>query len=71
MQIVIASEPELPQVSPQMIQDKFEPSVARVFLMVNSRVFQIASSLDLGSLTAEASFEKTLPADFVLGVDKH
>ena len=55
-----------------MIQDEFEPWVARLFvLMVDFGVIQDVSSLDLGPLLAEAAFEKTLPSDFVLGVDKH
>ena len=52
-----------------MIQDDFEPSVPRLLLLVVD--FQDASSLDLGSLFAEAVFEKVLPSDFVLGVDEH
>jgi hypothetical protein len=71
MKIVIANEPELPQLSPQMVQDDFEPSVARLFLLVDFRVVEDASSLELGPLFAEASFEEMLPSDFVLGVDQH
>ena len=65
-QIVVASEPELPRVSPEMTQHEFEPSVARLFLVVNVGVIQHVSSLDLGPLFAEAAFEKMLPSCFVL-----
>jgi len=66
--IVIADEPELPQLGPQMVQDEFEPSVARLFFLVNFWVVEDVSSFDLGPLFAGASFEKVLPSDFVLRV---
>jgi hypothetical protein len=54
-----------------MMQHEFEPSAASLFLVVQFRVIQDVSSLNLGPLFAEAAFEQMLPADFVLGVDKH
>ena len=69
MKILIADEPELPQLGPQMIQDDFEPLVARLFLLVDFWVIEDVAPLDLGPLFADASFEQVLPSDFVLGVD--
>ena len=70
-QIVIVSESELQQVSPaEMAQDEFEPSAARLFLVIDAGVIQRVLSLDLGPLFAEEAFEKMLPSDFVLGVDE-
>ena len=52
-----------------MIQDEFEPSFARLFLVVDFGVIHDALSLDLGPLFAEAAFEEVQPSDFVLGAD--
>ena len=54
---------------PQMVQDHFEPSVARLFLLVDFRVVEDVACLNLGPLFAEASFEEVLPSDFVLRVN--
>ena len=56
MKIVIADKPELPQLGPQMVEDDFEPSVARLFLLVDFWVVEDVLPLDLGPLFAEASF---------------
>ena len=34
VRIAVASEPELPQVGPEIMQDEFEPPVAGLFLLV-------------------------------------
>jgi hypothetical protein len=52
-----------------MVQYDFEPSVARLFLVVEFEVIQNVSALDLGPMEAKSAFEKMLPSDFVLGVD--
>ncbi len=70
MEIVISSEPELPQLSPEMMQNEFEPSVSGLFLVIEFGVVQNVSALNLGPMEAESSFEKVLPAYFVLGVDE-
>jgi hypothetical protein len=54
-----------------MVQDEFEPSVARLFLVIKVWVIQNVSTLNLGPMEAESAFEKMLPSDFVLGVDEH
>jgi hypothetical protein len=71
VKVVVAIEPDFPKMSPsEMAQVQFEPSVARLFLGVDVGVVHDVSSLDLSPLFAESSFEKVLPSDFVLGVDK-
>ena len=55
--IVIANEPQLPQVGSQMVEDGFEPSVARLLLLVDFRVVKDVSCLDLGPRFAEATFK--------------
>ena len=54
-----------------MVQYEFEPSVARLFLVIEFGVIQNVSALYLGPMEAKSAFEKMLPSDFVLGVDEH
>jgi hypothetical protein len=71
VKVVVAIEPDFPKMSPEMVQGQFEPSVAGLlFLGVDVGVVHDVSSLNLSPLFAESSFEKVLPSDFVLGVDK-
>ena len=53
-----------------MMEDKFEPPFAGLFLLVNFWFVKNVVSLNLGPLVAESAFEKMLPSYFVLGVDK-
>ena len=58
--------------SPEMMWDEFEESmVARPYLVDNIGIIQNARSLDVGPLFAEMAFEKVLPSNFDLGVNKH
>jgi hypothetical protein len=70
VKVIVAIEPCLPEVSPEMMQSEFEPSVARLFLGINVRSIHNVSSLNLSPLFAGSSFEKLLQSDFVLGIDK-
>jgi hypothetical protein len=67
VKVVIVIEPDLPEESPGMMQNEFEPSVAILFLGINVRVIHDVSSLNLSPMFAESSFEKMLPSDFVPG----
>ena len=70
VQIILASEPQLPQVGPKMMQDEFEPLIAGLFLLVNFWFVYNVSSLNLSPLIAGVSFEKMLPSYFVLRIDE-
>ncbi len=51
-----------------MVQYEFEPSLARLFLMVEFGVIHNVSVLYLSPMNAKLAFEKMLPSDVVLGV---
>ena len=55
VEIVITNEPQLPQLGPQMVEDDFEPSVARLLLLVDFRVVKDVSCLDVGPLLKQTS----------------
>jgi hypothetical protein len=70
VKVVVAIQANLPEVSPEMVQSEFEPSVPRLLCRINARFVHDMSSLNLSPLFAELTFEKMLPSDFVLGIDK-
>jgi hypothetical protein len=70
MEVVVAIEPDFPQMCPCVMQSQFEPPVARLFLVIDVSIIQQMSVSDLSPLFAEASFEQMVPSNFVLRVDK-